>query len=414
MVADPTTQYIHTIQLEEEEANPDLPAEPRIPMTSGRLNNRMSSFLADQDFSIPHLVVDLDRVEENYRALDKALPQADIFYAVKANPHEEVIKRLASLGSCFDTASLNEIDLCLNLGISPDRVSFGNTIKKVRDITAAYKKGIRLYAFDSDEELGKLAEHAPGSDVFCRVLVNCDGAEWPLSKKFGCSTEMAYGLIVKAKEAGLNPVGFSFHVGSQQTNLDQWDSALSQVEKLFNDLARVGIKLTLVNMGGGFPAHYTTDIPDAQAYGQAITKAMDGHFGNSKLRMIVEPGRYIVGDAGVIEAEVVLVSRKEDKDKKRWVYLDIGLFSGLAECIGEAIRYPISVPGKEHSTETGPVVLAGPSCDSLDILYQNTAYMMPMDLKAGDKVLLHSTGAYTTTYSSVGFNGFPPLACVCI
>ncbi len=385
-----------------------------IPMASNPLSPRVSSFLAEANFQDPHLVVDLEQVLLNYQNLDQAMPQAEIFYAVKANPERQILQVLADSGSSFDAASLNEIESCLTLGIDPDRISFGNTIKKQRDIAAAFQKGIRLFAFDSAEELGKLAESAPGSHVFCRVLVNCDGAEWPLSNKFGCSMEMAEQLMIEAQKLGLIPTGLSFHVGSQQTQIHQWGLALGQIKKLYSSLKLRGITLTHINLGGGFPTQYTTDIPSIAAYGQGLEFALEQQFGDQIPKVLIEPGRYIVGNAGVIEAEVVLVAQKQEGDERRWVYLDIGIFSGLAECMDEAIKYPISILGKETCKEVGSVILAGPSCDSVDVLYKETAYQLPLNLKAGDKVHIHSTGAYTSTYSSVGFNGFPPLKCVCI
>ncbi len=389
-----------------------------IPMATSPLSpkasSKVSSFLTENDFQEPHLIIDLDQVQQNYQYLATAMPLADIFYAVKANPEKQILQLLADLGSSFDAASLNEINDCLALGISPDRISFGNTIKKQRDIAQAFEKGIRLFAFDSEEELNKLAESAPGSQIFCRVLVDCDGAEWPLSKKFGCSFQMAEKLMIEAKSFDLKPVGFSFHVGSQQTLIQQWDQALSQIVKLYSSLKQENIHLTHINLGGGFPTQYISNIPDIKAYGQGLEQALRNYFGDQVPQVIIEPGRYIVGNAGIIEAEVVLVARKHEGDEQRWVYLDIGIFSGLAECMNEAIKYPITIPGKENQSELGPVILAGPSCDSVDVLYEKAAYQLPLDLKARDKIRIHSTGAYTSTYSSVGFNGFPPLKCLCI
>jgi len=354
----------------------------------------------------------VDIVAHNFDELARSLPDARIFYAVKANPADEIIERLAQQGSCFDTASMGEIDLCLSHRVSPDRLSFGNTIKKERDIAEAYAKGVRMYAFDSYEELDKIARSAPGSKVYCRVLMQCEGAEWPLSRKFGCEPEMAADLLVRANELGLDAYGLSFHVGSQQTDLTQYDKALALAASLFDTLAKRGVKLRLVNMGGGFPSRYRTDVPSIAAYGAAISEALSRRFGADMPDVIVEPGRGVVGDAGVIQAEVVLVSQKGGDDARRWVYLDVGKFHGLAETMDEAIKYRLLTP--HDGSVTAPVVLAGPTCDSADILYEKTDYRLPTALKAGDKVQILATGAYTTTYSAVAFNGFPPLASVCI
>jgi ornithine decarboxylase len=397
-------------------AGPSLVAEQpvgfRLPAEQGDLSPRIAEYLATHDLSDPCLVVDVNIVEHNYVSLSRALPLANVFYAVKANPSDEVVRRLADLGSNFDAASLTEIDLCLDHGVSPARISYGNTIKKESDIARAYKRGVRMYAFDSDAELEKIANAAPGSRVYCRLLVPSDGAEWPLSRKFGCEPEMAVRLLVRAKRLGLDAYGVSFHVGSQQTDPGQWDHAIGRVSKLFTDLRRLGVELRMINLGGGLPARYRAGVRPPEDYAATIMDALIRHFGPTLPEIIIEPGRSIAGDAGVIQAEIVLISRKSDNDPVRWVYLDIGKFSGLAETMDESIKYRFLTP--HDGGRTGPVVLAGPTCDSADILYEKTLYEMPLDLRIGDKVQILSTGAYTATYSSVGFNGFAPLRTICI
>ena len=368
---------------------------------------RIIDFLAQNRPEGPCLVVDLDVVQRNYETFTRALPSSRIFYAVKANPAPEVLSLLADLGSNFDTASVPEIEMAMAAGASPDRISFGNTIKKERDIARAFELGVRLYAVDCVEEVEKIARVAPGAQVFCRILTDGVGAEWPLSRKFGCVPAMAVDVLVYAHQLGLVSHGVSFHVGSQMTKLEAWDAALADAKRVFDKLEKQGIVLKMVNMGGGFPTRYLKDIPTAQAYGQAIFAALRNHFGNNIPETIIEPGRGMVGNAGVIKAEVVLTSRKSDNDDVRWVYLDIGKFGGLAETMDEAIRYSILTP--RDGEETEPCVLAGPTCDSADVLYEKTPYPMPVSLTIGDEILIEGTGAYTTTYSAVAFNGFDPL-----
>ncbi|MGE0120261.1 MAG: type III PLP-dependent enzyme [Dongiaceae bacterium] len=376
------------------------------------MTDRIHQFLADRRPETPCLIIDLAVIEENYRELQRSLPLARIFYAVKANPAPEIIGKLVELGASFDVASRGEIDLCLAAGAPAERLSFGNTIKKERDIAYAYEKGVRLFAFDSDAELEKLAAAAPGASVFCRILTDGQGADWPLSRKFGCVPSMAAALLLRARDRGLDACGVSFHVGSQQTALKAWDKAVGEAAKLFRRLREDGLDLRLLNLGGGFPARYRTDVPAAPACADAVMKAMTRHFGNDLPEMIIEPGRGLAGGAGVIQAEVVLIARKDYADRKRWVYLDIGKFGGLAETMDEAIKYPIVT--QRDGGATGPVVIAGPTCDSADILYEHSDYKLPLDLKVGDKVTIHGTGAYTSSYSSVGFNGFAPLQTYCI
>jgi ornithine decarboxylase len=377
-------------------------------------SKKVAKFLAERQPETPYLIVDLDVVAQAYKLLRRYMPLAKIFYAVKANPAPEVVGLLRDLDSSFDVASPNEIDLCMERGVGAERISFGNTIKKERDIAYAFERGVKLYAFDSACELEKLARSAPGSRVFCRILVESTGAEWPLSRKFGCAPEMAVELLRQAKAMGLDPYGVSFHVGSQQTKVDQWDSAIERAAKMFWALAETDINLRMINVGGGFPAKYRGDVPSVAQYANAVMGAITRHFGNDLPEIIVEPGRSIVGDAGVIHSEVVLISRKAENDEKRWIYLDVGKFNGLAETMDEAIRYRIKTPYEGTGVATGPVVLAGPTCDSADILYEKSRYRMPLDLKVGDRVEILSTGAYTSSYASVNFNGFTPLKTYCI
>ena len=368
---------------------------------------RIREFLKTRKDPGPCLVLDLDVVRDNYLAFAKSLPDTKVFYAVKANPAPEVLKLLASLGSCFDVASIGEIDMALAAGATPERISYGNTIKKESEIAYAFGKGITLYAVDCEAEVEKIARAAPGSRVICRIHCDGTGAEWPLSRKFGCEPDYAVDILEQAHRLGLVAHGISFHVGSQQINVEAWDRALASTASVFKTCAERGISLSMVNLGGGFPAKYLRKTPKLESYGKAIFRALRKHFGNALPNTIIEPGRGMVGNAGMIEAEVVLIAKRNREDDLRWVYLDIGKFHGLAETIDESIRYPIKTT--KDKDETGPCVVAGPTCDSVDVLYQKNPYPLPVSLAIGDKVLIEGTGAYTATYSTVAFNGFPPL-----
>ncbi len=368
---------------------------------------RIREFLKNRRDEGPCLVLDLEVVRENYTAFAKSLPDTKVFYAVKANPAPEILKLLASLGSCFDVASLGEIDMAFAAGAAADRISYGNPIKKESEIAEAYRRGIRMFAADCEGEIEKIARAAPGSRVICRIHCDGTGAEWPLSRKFGCEPDYAVDILEMAHRLGLVAYGISFHVGSQQHNVEAWDRALASAASVFKACAERGIGLAMVNLGGGFPARYLRKTPKLESYGKAIFRALRKHFGNAIPETIIEPGRGMVGNAGVIEAEVVLIAKRNREDDLRWVYLDIGKFHGLAETIDEAIRYPIKTT--KDRDETAPCVIAGPTCDSVDVLYQKNPYPLPVSLAIGDKVLIEAAGAYTTTYSSVGFNGYPPL-----
>ena len=368
---------------------------------------KIKQFLAERWRQTPFLALDLDLVVERYRLLKEALPAVDIHYAVKANPADKIIAALHHEGSYFDVASTAELDGCAKLNIPAARMSYGHTIKKECDIARAHAAGIDLFAFDSEGELEKIARAAPGSKVFCRIVTTGDSADWPLSTKFGCRVDIAEALLKRAQELCLEPYGVSFHVGSQQTDPNQWDSAIAETSGLFRALDNSGIELKLINLGGGLPAQYLSEVPTIAHYGETISASMRRHFGNQTPKMILEPGRGLVGDAGVIQAEVVLIADRHNGGTDRWVYLDIGKFGGLPETIGESIKYRIRTD--RDGGETVPSVLAGPTCEEIDVLYENTPYPLPKDLRIGDRVIFESAGAYTWSYSAVCFNGIPPL-----
>jgi ornithine decarboxylase len=372
-------------------------------------SDKLATFLQATDAPTPFVVVDVDLVAHRYEQLSTALPMSRIYYAVKANPARPILERLRDLGSAFDVASPGEIDMCLSIGVEPSNISYGNTIKKRVDIAYAASIGVHRYTVDSIEELDKVLSADPLASICVRLFHDCGGADWPLSRKFGCDSGDAVRLLVEASQAGAT-CGVSFHVGSQQRDVEAWESALERTANVFTHARERGATPSFVNLGGGFPGTYVEKMPSIGTYGAAISAALDRHFGESLDEVMVEPGRYMVADAGVLRSEVVLVSRRSIADEARWVYLDCGKFHGLAETMDEAIRYRLRTSRDDDGQGTGQVVIAGPTCDSADVLYEKTGYEMPLSLTSGDHVDILSTGAYTTTYSSVGFNGFPALA----
>jgi len=361
-----------------------------------------------KDKKTPFLIINKKKVEKNYEELQKNLPYAKIYYAVKANPEDEVIKILDKKGSNFDIATIFEMEQLLRLGISTDRMSFGNTIKKEEDIAYAYKKGIRLFATDSESDLNKIARQAPEAKVFFRLLCDGSGADWPLSRKFGAYPDMIFRLALRAKKLNLIPYGLSFHVGSQQRDIGQWDNAISQCKYLFDSLADADINLKLINIGGGFPSNYLEPTQDISVYAKEVTRFLKEDFGDNFPEIIIEPGRSLVGDSGTLVSEIVMISSKSTTTGYDWVYVDVGKFGGLIETIGESIKYPIISEGATKDN-TKEVILAGPTCDSMDILYENYRYKLNKDIKEGDRLYFLTTGAYTASYSSIYFNGIPPL-----
>lgn len=370
-----------------------------------------AAYIAENTFDKPTLVVDRARVAAQFDALDEGLGEARIHYAVKANPAAEIIRMLVEKGSRFDAASRGEIELCLAQGARGADISFGNTIKRPADIAFAHSVGVEMFSADAEPELDKIAAHAPGAKVYIRVIVENSNADWPLTRKFGCAPSAVAGLFDYAVAVGLRPIGLSFHVGSQTRRAEWWNPVLDQVAELWHAGRAAGHALEVLNIGGGFPAFYGEAIEAPRAYAAAVMAAVTERFGAVPYVM-AEPGRGLVAEAGHIAAQVLLVSKKSADELHRWVYLDIGRFSGLAETEGEAIRYQFVTP--HDGGETGPCILAGPSCDSADILYEKRPIQLPLDLKDGDKVMIRNCGAYTSSYSSVGFNGFPPLDVIVI
>ncbi len=375
---------------------------------------RVADCLRDNRTETPFLVIDLERVARRYAQVQRARGPVACSYAVKANPHPQVLARLAAAGACFDVASPREIRQCLEAGAAPADLSYGSTLKKERDIAYAHRCGVGMFACDSHEELEKIARAAPGARVFCRLMVESTGAQWPLARKFGCDEAQAEAILARAPALGLVPYGLSFHVGSQMLDVAQWESGIAAARRVWDRLAARGIAVELLNLGGGLPARNSPDTPTPEMFGVALNDALARHFADLRhqVRPIAEIGRAIVADAGVLQTEVVLVSRRPADAPRRWVYLDVGVFHGLAETIDEAVRYPIATPHDGKPSE--PVVIAGPTCDSFDVIYERAGYSLPLDLATGERIQLLNTGAYTYSYSAVEFNGFPPLQAICV
>ncbi len=367
---------------------------------------RMKAFADQQE--TPFVVIDKQTIANSYDQLVSCFPFAKIYYAVKANPATEITELLRDKGSNFDIASIYELDKVMKTGVGPERISYGNTIKKARDIRYFFDKGVRLFATDSEADLRNIAKAAPGSKIYVRILTEgSNSADWPLSRKFGCNPDMALDLLILAKQLGLVPYGISFHVGSQQRDIDVWDAAIAKVKVIFERLKEEdGITLQMINMGGGFPANYIARTNSLETYAEEIIRFLKEDFGDELPEIILEPGRSLIANAGILVSEVVLVARKSRTAVERWVYTDVGKFSGLIETMDESIKFPIWTEKKGEMEE---VIIAGPTCDSADIMYENYKYGLPLNLASGDRLYWLSTGAYTTSYSAVEFNGFPPL-----
>jgi ornithine decarboxylase len=352
----------------------------------------------------PYLDLDVRAAVTRYRRLTAAFPGTAVHYAVKANPEPALLGALVAAGSRFDVASPGEVVAVLDAGAEPWQLVYSNPVKRRADIAFAARLGVKLFVTDSIEETQKIAAAAPDSGVLCRIATTGTGSDWSLSRKYGCRPGEAIHILRSAGAVGLDPAGVSFHVGSQQRDPEAWDGPIAASARIFELLHREGLDPWLLDLGGGFPARLEGDCPPLQSYAAAIERHLRREFGSHRPRVLIEPGRSVVGDAGTLFATVLGVVRRGDT---RWVYLDAGVFTGLVETLDEAIRYRLTTSA--DGGPAGPCVLAGPTCDSVDVLYQRDPVDLPLALGEGDTVRLHAAGAYTSCYSTVGFNGFAPL-----
>jgi ornithine decarboxylase len=355
----------------------------------------------------PYLELDVPAAVTKYQALAAALPGTAVHYAVKANPHPKLLAELAAVGCRFDVASPAEVRSALRAGAEPVDLVYSNPVKRRDHVAEAAAMGVQVFVVDSLAETLKVAEAAPGSQVLCRLVTSGEGSDWPLSRKYGCSTYESVEILLAAHELGLDAAGLCFHVGSQQRDPEAWAEPIATAGRIFALLRNSGLNPRILDLGGGFPAEYDESCPSIETYGATVERHLRLAFGDDRPRTIVEPGRGVVGDAGTLVTSVVGVIQR---GPVRWVFLDAGVFTGLVETLDEAIRYRLRTSADGGAT--GPCVLAGPTCDSTDVLYEEQMVDLPLTLAEGDEVRLLSAGAYTSCYSSVGFNGFEPLPTV--
>lgn len=358
------------------------------------------------------IVYDLTGIEAQYDALRGELPGVTVRFAMKACPVDEVLACLAERGAGFDAASPGEIEQALRTGVAPGNVHYGNTVKSDSEIAAAHRLGITTFATDCVEDVRAVARHAPGARVFCRLTTTGDGAVWGLTGK--CGSDDPVGVLDEARRHGLVPAGLSVHVGSQQLTVRAWRRALDDLAAVLPRLESRGIRLDHVNLGGGLPAGGYLDRdgnpltpPTAEIFAAiraGMRRLRDSSGGD--LDFIVEPGRHLVADHGTIRAHVTRLTRRG----QTWLYLSCGRFNGLYE--SDRLRYRMEFPTRIGGRSV-PAVVAGPTCDSDDTL-GGAPMPVPEDLASGDPVWIHSAGAYATSYTTRGFNGYGPLPCVTV
>jgi ornithine decarboxylase len=350
-------------------------------------------FIRGTDLEPPYLLMDKAKVRQKVHAIGKNIRNSEVYYAVKANPDIEILKLINSLGIGFEIASEGEMSVLESIGVTSDKMITSNPIKTFRFLRMAAESGVDYFSYDSEAEVLKMREYAPGANLYVRLTVPNEGSEWPLSKKFGVEVEEAVELLLLAKKKGLNPIGITFHVGSQCTNMYNWNSALDKAKDLWDRAEKAGIRLSLLNIGGGYPIRYTKDVVGIPTIEKNINKAIHQKF-PKKTRILIEPGRSVVGDAGIFVTKVI---GKTSRGDEQWLSIDVGVFNGLMESVG-GIKYSYVVEG---SKDIKKWTLAGPSCDSFDVIEKNIILPEPA---IGSYILILSSGAYTISYASE-FNG---------
>jgi ornithine decarboxylase len=324
---------------------------------------------------------------------------------MKCNSSPEILRTLAGLGGSFEVASLGELKMLQYIGIDAADVLYSNPIKPPAHVAAAYAAGLWRFSFDSSGELNKLAEHAPGSAVYLRLRVDDSNAIFPLSRKFGADEAAAGDLLRLARKLGLRPYGVTFHVGSQSTSPPAWRRAVAAAGRVMAEAAADGITLSMLNVGGGFPARYVDDVPGVEEIGAVLQPALDELLPYRPEVLAAEPGRHLVAESGVLVATVL---GRETRAGENWIYLDVGAFNGMMETLqtGNRWNYPLWTSRADHAqAEPERFTVTGPSCDSSDTMFHGVG--LPATIETGDRVYIGSAGAYTLSYAS-GFNGFPP------
>ena len=343
----------------------------------------------------PFLLIDRAALQSKVEDFITHAQHCGVYYAVKANPEPQIIELFSNAGLGFEISSTAELDLLLGLGVNAKKIISSNPIKTPGFIEKMHQHGVRQFVFDSVTEAEKIACWAPGSDVIIRLTVENLESSWPLTDKFGVGPEEAVTLLLQSRDLGLNPLGVTFHVGSQCEGVLSWHSALERAADVWRQIADGGVQLKVLNIGGGFPVHHTVDVPSVEEIYGIVFKRVAELF-PSDIVLEAEPGRALVADAGALVGSVV---GKAAREGENWLYLDVGVFNGLMEAVGNIpyVFTPFSNPGGGDKKWT----VAGPSCDSFDVVSKDIS--LP-ELAVGDRLLITPGGAYTTAYAST-FNG---------
>lgn len=358
-----------------------------------RLNKEETEALA-QEYGTPLLVLSLEQIEKNYRLLRTHLPRVKVFYAIKANPHRRILELMRDLGSNFDVASDGEIMELSSLGVDGSRMIYANPMKTVNGLRACRNAGVGKMTFDSAGEIDKMARECPGATVLLRIRIDNSSAHVDLNKKFGAAREQALELLLKARDAGLDAAGIAFHVGSQTTSADPYLYALDIAREIFEEAAAAGMQLRIMDIGGGFPIPETKVRFNLQEMLNQINARLDEDFPG--VEIWAEPGRFICGTAVNLITSVIGVT---ERGGQPWYFLDEGLYGTFSGVLFDQWDFKL-ISFKEG--EQVAATFAGPSCDSLDIMFRGK---MTVRQEEGDLILVPICGAYTSA-SATTFNGF--------
>lgn len=346
-------------------------------------------------YGTPLLVLSLEEVKKSYDILTKYLPRVKVHYAIKANPHPEILKVMAQLGSCFDVASDGEIRQLCNMGVDGSKMIYANPVKTGAGFTACRDCGVTNMTFDSVSEIDKIKKELPNATVLLRLRIDNSSAHVDLNKKFGAGRENALDLMLKAKAAGLDIAGIAFHVGSQTVSAEPYLQALDISRELFDQAEAAGLSLRILDIGGGFPIpepKVKFNLPEML---KQIAARLDEDFAATEIW--AEPGRYICGTAVNLITSVIGVT---ERGGQPWYFLDEGLYGTFSGVLFDQWDFKL-ISFKESDAKVA-ATFAGPSCDSLDIMFRGR---LTAPLEVGDLLLVPACGAYTSA-SATTFNGF--------
>ena len=351
------------------------------------------------DIPTPYMLTDLSVVRNKVALFRELLPNVELYYALKSNNDLKIVDALKDIVDGFDIASVGEYRQLIKAGVKANDMLYSNPVKVPSHIDETYVGGVRHFALDSVSEIDKLKQYAPGSDVYLRLKVSDYGSKFPLSGKFGLDPIHTVTYAAAARDAGLSVKGLAFHVGSQSENPQAWDAAFKTIGKVIKKLAKAGINIEFVDMGGGMPADYEELAVDFMQIAPVINAAIEAYLPKG-IRVMAEPGRFISANSSVLVTSVIGREHRRGTD---WLYLDMGVFQGLLEPLEMSWKYPIF--NKSHTADAykKEFVLTGPSCDAYDTL--GLDYLLPADINVGDRLYIGAVGAYSLVYGS-NFNGF--------